>query len=159
MRLQGNPTLTEVVGLSERTDDIIRIARSWIGTPYHHQASVKGVGADCIGLIRGVYRELYGVEPPEIINYSPDWGDADGNEHMLRAARQYLEPVPLGSMSPGHVILIRWKDKRVAKHAMILTDDRRAIHAYNRSPVCEIHLNSWWMRRVVFAFAFPQEVK
>ncbi len=29
-------------------------ARTWIGTPWHHQAFRKGVGCDCIGLIRGV---------------------------------------------------------------------------------------------------------
>ena len=28
----------------------------WIGTPYRHQASLKGVGCDCLGLVRGVWR-------------------------------------------------------------------------------------------------------
>jgi cell wall-associated NlpC family hydrolase len=35
--------------------DIVEEARSWLGTPYHHQAALKGVGCDCIGLLRGVY--------------------------------------------------------------------------------------------------------
>lgn len=42
---------------------VVEIARRWIGTPYHHQASLKGVGCDCLGLVRGVYRELCGAEP------------------------------------------------------------------------------------------------
>lgn len=142
-----------------KTEDIVRITREWIGTPFHHQASLKGVGCDCVGLVRGVYRELYGVEPPELTNYSWDWGDANGNEDMVIAAYRYLEPVPLDQMGAGHVVLVRWKEKRVAKHSMIMTGDKRAVHAYNRSPVTEINLNDWWMQRIVYAFAFPQEVK
>ena len=42
---------------------IVATARSWLGTPYHHQASLRGVGCDCLGLVRGVWRELYGDEP------------------------------------------------------------------------------------------------
>lgn len=33
---------------------IVNAARSWLGTPYHHQASLRGVGCDCLGLIRGL---------------------------------------------------------------------------------------------------------
>jgi hypothetical protein len=39
---------------------IIAAARSWLGTPYAHQASLKGVGCDCLGLVRGVWREVQG---------------------------------------------------------------------------------------------------
>lgn len=41
---------------------IIAIARSWLGTPYHDQASLRGVGCDCLGLARGVWREIVGPE-------------------------------------------------------------------------------------------------
>ena len=36
---------------------IVAAARRWLGTPYHHQATRQGVGADCLGLVRGVWRE------------------------------------------------------------------------------------------------------
>ena len=39
---------------------VIAIARSWLGTPYHDQASLRGVGCDCLGLARGVWREVVG---------------------------------------------------------------------------------------------------
>ncbi len=39
-------------------EKIVAAARAWVGTPYHHQASVKGAGCDCLGLIRGIWREL-----------------------------------------------------------------------------------------------------
>lgn len=140
-----------------KTENIVRIAQSWVGTPYHHQASLKGVGCDCVGLVRGVYRELYGVEPPELINYSSDWGDANGNESMVIAANKYL--VPTTEPGPGSVILLRWAKHRVAKHCMILSFNGKAIHAYQRSPVTEIKLSGWWWDRVVYAFNFPQEAK
>ena len=56
-------------GLSERahgpTQDaaaVVAAARSWLGTPYRHQASLKGAGADCLGVVRGVWRELVGPD-------------------------------------------------------------------------------------------------
>ncbi|MEL6794106.1 MAG: peptidase P60, partial [Pseudomonadota bacterium] len=61
----------------------VRIARAWIGTPYRHQASLKGVGADCLGLIRGVWRELYGAEPEAPPPYSREWGESDRDEPLL----------------------------------------------------------------------------
>ncbi|MFL5163197.1 MAG: peptidase P60, partial [Microvirga sp.] len=42
---------------------ILAEARSWIGTPYRHQASLKGIGCDCLGLLRGVWRGVMGREP------------------------------------------------------------------------------------------------
>ena len=48
------------------SETIVRCARGWLGTPYHHQASVKGVGCDCLGLIRGLWRELCGPEPEKM---------------------------------------------------------------------------------------------
>jgi len=48
---------------------VIEAARGWLGTPYRHQASVKGVGSDCLGLVRGVWREVMGEEP----DTTPPW--------------------------------------------------------------------------------------
>ncbi|MGR3492459.1 MAG: peptidase P60, partial [Shimia sp.] len=50
-------------------------ARRWIGTPYHHRASLRGVGCDCLGLIRGVWRAVVGEEPWELPAYAPDWAE------------------------------------------------------------------------------------
>ena len=58
-------------------DLVVAEARSWIGTPYQHQASLKGVGCDCLGLVRGVWRALYGEEPEHVPAYSRDWAEAE----------------------------------------------------------------------------------
>ena len=58
---------------ASRAEEIVARARAWIGTPYRHQASRKGVGCDCLGLVRGVWRAVCGAEP-EVV---PDvWGAA-----------------------------------------------------------------------------------
>jgi len=136
--------------------DIIACARSWLGTPYLHQASVKGAGADCLGLVRGVYRALYGVEPETPPAYSADWAEVTDNETLRDAARRHLTPIPVDTAQPGDVVLFRVKAGVPAKHAAILSAPRRIIHAYSGRAVCESHLSSWWLRRLIYVFQFPQ---
>ena len=50
-------------------DAVIAAARAWLGTPYHDQASLRGIGCDCLGLARGVWRDLVGAEPQPIPPY------------------------------------------------------------------------------------------
>lgn len=135
---------------------IVDIARRWIGTPYCHQASLIGVGADCVGLIRGVYRELYGSEPPVSLSYTPDEGDANGHEGVVEAGRQYLREISILDATDGDVVTLRWTRGSVAKHAAILaTGGSTLIHAYSRMSVCEVNVSEWWHRRITNAFSFP----
>ena len=74
--------------MTEKSSNAARavdIARGWIGTPYHHQASLKGVGTDCLGLVRGVYRELNGQEAEAPPAYSRDWGETGPREGLAIA--------------------------------------------------------------------------
>ena len=52
---------------------IVEAARAWIGTPYLHQGSLQHVGCDCLGLLRGVWRDCVGPEPEIAPPYTPDW--------------------------------------------------------------------------------------
>ena len=65
---------------------IVAEATSWLGTPYRHQASLKGVGCDCLGLLRGVWRAFYGNEPETLPAYTPDWAEAKWAETFAEAA-------------------------------------------------------------------------
>lgn len=138
------------------TDEIVRAARSWLGTPYHHQASVKGVGADCLGLVRGVYREICGHDAEAPPPYSRDWAEANGIETMLEAAGRHLVPVPAASLGAGHVIVFRLSAGMVAKHAAIATSPQTMIHAMEGAPVAEVALSSWWRRRIAAVYRFPE---
>ena len=65
---------------------IVAETRGWIGTPYRHQASLKGIGCDCLGLVRGVWRAVIGEEPERAPAYAPDWAEASGRESLADAA-------------------------------------------------------------------------
>lgn len=134
---------------------IVAIARTWIGTPYHHQASLRGVGADCVGFIRGVYRESLGTDVEARAAYSRDWGEASGEETLLAAARQHLVEIAPASAAPGDVLAFRYRTTFVAKHAAIIATPDTMIHALEGVGVCEVPLCAWWRRHVAAAFAFP----
>ncbi len=134
---------------------IVACARSWIGTPYHHQASIRDVGTDCLGLVRGVYRTLYGVEAAPVPGYSSDWAEASGRETMWDAARMHLSEIDVRCGLPGDMLLFRWRARTVAKHVGILSTPQHLVHACEAVPVCEVSMTPWWWRHAVAAFRFP----
>ena len=135
--------------------EILQAARGWLGTPYHHRASVRGAGCDCIGLIAGVWRDLYSRVPETPGAYTGDWAEATGREALLEAAHRHLESVlPAGAM-PGDIVIFRLRQKTVAKHAAILTGPATMIHAQEGVPVSEVALSSWWQRRISGVFKLP----
>jgi NlpC/P60 family putative phage cell wall peptidase len=136
-------------------DYILTITRSWIGTPYVHQACLKGVGCDCLGLIRGIYSELYGHAPETPPAYSPDWAEETGQEAMRDAARRHLLEIQLGEAKPGDVVLFRMKANAPAKHAAILSENGLIIHAYQGHAVAETAIPPGWKKRMAWAFRFP----
>jgi NlpC/P60 family putative phage cell wall peptidase len=136
------------------TSIIITTARSWIGTPYLHQASLKGVGCDCLGLIRGVWRETYGHEPESAPPYSADWAEAGDVEFLADAARRHMMEIPNTEFRAGDVLLFRWRDYLPAKHAGIASSSTTMVHAQDGAVVSEITLSKWWLARLVFVFRF-----
>ncbi|WP_299838563.1 NlpC/P60 family protein [uncultured Paracoccus sp.] len=138
---------------------IEQLARGWIGTPYVHQASIKGAGTDCLGLIRGIWRELHGDEPEPVPPYSADWGEAGREEKLLDGAMRHLQPVALkDAEAPGQVLLFRMREGAIAKHLGILTavgGAARFVHAYDRHGVIESPFGDPWRARLVRRFRFP----
>jgi len=139
-------------------EQVVQAARGWIGTPYRHQASTKGAGTDCLGLLRGVWRELYGDEPEDVPAYTPDWSEPQGEERLWRAALRHLQ-VQQGRAA-GDLLLFRMRAGGVAKHLGIAGRIGPAptfIHAYTGHGVVESPLSRPWQRRIVARFAFPEE--
>lgn len=136
-----------------RREDIAACALAWLGTPYHHQASRKAIGCDCLGLLRGVWRELLGEEPEVAPPYSADWAEARGEETLLAAARRHF--VPADVIKPGTVLLFRWKAGTPAKHVGIATGNDSFVHAYDAAGrVVQGSLRPW-RRRLTATFDFP----
>lgn len=145
----------KVVGDKER---IVAIARTWLGTPYRHQACVRGAGADCLGLVRGIWREVVGQEPEAPPPYTADWMETSGDEQLWRAADRLLKPGT--GDQPGDVLLFRMERRSPAKHLAIFAGgvpEPTIIHAYSGRAVIESPFGESWRRRVVAAFRFPKE--
>jgi len=157
---------------------IIAAARGWLGTPYHDQASLRGVGCDCLGLARGVWREVVGPEPFRVPPYSRDWGLVAGPEGINRSggaiegrqgpagqtglrevladgARRMMPEIAPSEAGPGALVLFRMAPRAIAKHVGVLTGPDSFLHAYERLGVVEEALTPSWRRRIAFAFLFP----
>jgi len=84
---------------------VVAEARSWIGTPYHHAADVKGHGVDCAMLLVRVYCDLGLVEPFDPRPYTRDWFLHRNEERylkcLLKLSREIREP------KDGDVVLFR----------------------------------------------------
>lgn len=137
-----------------RRIEIVRAAQRWVGTPYHHQGSLRGVGCDCLGLVRGVWRDVVGQEPERAPPYTPDWAEARGEETLLGAAQRHF--VAADTIRSGSVIVFRWRASAPAKHVGIAVSETRFIHAYDAAgKVVEATLSAPWRRRLAAIFDFP----
>jgi len=145
-----------IIGKSIPRAQILTTAKDWIDTPYQHQASIKGAGCDCLGLIRGIWREIYGREPLPMPAYTPDWAEALGEETLLGAAKQCLTPVANDAIRPADILLFRMAPNVPCKHIAILSAEDRIIHAYWGRAVVESYLVPYWTRRHVYSFSFPK---
>lgn len=147
---------------------VVKEARRWIGTPYLHQASCCNAGCDCLGLIRGIWRQLYQHEPEQAPAYSMDWSEPQGEEQLWRAAQRHLIAKPVNQAAIGDVLLFRMRAGTVAKHLGVQSQlGSRAsagptvgaafIHAYSGRGVVESAQTRPWQRRIVARFTFPEE--
>lgn len=139
---------------------VVAAARTWLGTPYRHQASRRGVGCDCLGLVRGVFAEVTGqtTKPPG--PYHPDWAERSGDDRLIEAARRHCgDPLPIRDIRPGDILLFRWRDGVSAKHAGILSGPDHFIHAYEQAGVIESALVPSWRRRIAAVHRIPLNPK
>lgn len=133
---------------------IVAEARRWEGTPYRHQAACRGVGSDCLGLVRGVWRALYGPEPFEVPPY-----DANPLRHGNISALQTGFDTWLNRLtSPpgaGDVLLFRIGRNTTPRHCAIMLEDGVFLHAQERLGTVRACLNGPWQRRLVASYSYP----
>jgi len=145
------------VHLSDRAlrAKIVRQAKSWIGTPYQHQASLKNVGCDCLGLVRGIWRAVYQNEPEKTPAYSPDWAESSKQEQLAFAARRHMSEIDCKEFKAGDLLVFRWRPHVPAKHLAIAVSKTAMVHAQQGAEVCQVPISPWWKRHMAYAFRFP----
>lgn len=137
--------------------DAVRVARSYIGTPFHHMGRRPGVGLDCAGLLVCVARELKLVAPDfDTPAYAPT---PDGTS-MFKWCAQYMTPLGGAFMGPGDVVLLITDES--PQHLGLLGDypygGLSIIHAaaLARPPrVIETRLMFSKVQRLVSAYSLP----
>lgn len=134
---------------------VVAAARSWLGTPYRHRASTLGAGCDCLGLLRGVWRALYGAEPADLPIYRPDARGPDEAVGLTWAAETFLIPAD-GPAAAGQVVLFALIRNRPARHCGILIAPERFIHAQEQLGVVEANLTEAWAGRIAGRYRFPE---
>lgn len=139
----------------EASEAVLAEAMTWLGTPYRHQGSRKGVGCDCLGLVRGVWRAVYGAEPETPGPYAPDWAETGGEDRLIEAARRHCAEKPAKARAPGDLVVFRWRPRHAAKHLGIMLADETFLHAYEGHAVTVSALIPQWRRRIAGVFAFP----
>lgn len=109
---------------------IVAEARSWLGTPYHHCARLKGVGVDCAQLPAAVYYAV-GLIPDLQPEYSPQWMMHRDEERYLSWVRPHAREISRKELSPGDLVM--WKFGRTYSHSAIIIECPTIIHAVNKS--------------------------
>ena len=112
---------------------VVNEAKTWLGTDYHHQGRLKGVGVDCAMILAEVF-ESVGMIPhisPEEENYPPDWHFHRSEERYLNWITDYAKEteIPL----PGDVVLFQFG--RCISHGGIVVEWPTIIHSYFREGV------------------------
>lgn len=112
-------------------ENVVRIARSWIGTPYLSNAMVRGGGVDCAMILVAVYREAELI--PAAFDprpYPAQWHLHRGEEQYRNLVEMFAQEVvapPERTPQPGDVVL--FKIGRLFAHGGIISSWPYIIHA------------------------------
>ncbi len=136
--------------------EIVQEARTWIGTPFRHQGSLKGVACDCIGLIKAIGMQFklmdYDQTYPEALSYA-NYSMMPDSKRMREALGRWFIPVPVAEAQVADFYFMAWG--REPQHVALVTD-HGIIHSYSGAgKVVEHSLDDRWRQRIAAAYRFP----
>lgn len=108
---------------------VVAEALTWLGTPYHHQADVKGAGVDCAMILVRVFHTVGLIPDIDPRPYPPDWHMHRDAERYLGWVQQYADEVT--TPQPGDIVMFQFG--RCVAHGAIVIDWPLAIHAHMQS--------------------------
>jgi NlpC/P60 family putative phage cell wall peptidase len=138
---------------------IIAEARRWVGTPFHHQAALRGVGCDCAGLIRGV-GEACGVLSitPELWARYANYARLPNPDRMRQALEVFLRPLPSDQVRLGDVLWLQWREDLPMHLALVAAHEGRPMLIHSTiefGRVVEHGLTAEWFSRIHSAWRYP----
>jgi NlpC/P60 family putative phage cell wall peptidase len=136
---------------------IYNTALTWLNTPYIHQARTKHIGTDCLGLILGIWQEIYGNLPQQPPAYTRSWRQLDTTEPLLTAAFQHLQPVSLSSIDISDLLFFRMHAAAPVKHIGLYMGKNKFLHAYEKRGTILEPLVDYWKKHLQYAFLFLPE--
>lgn len=107
----------------------INEAMTWLGTPHHNGARVKGAGVDCGQILIAAYESAGVLRPGECEpgEYPGDWALHRSEEMYLGWIERFCDQVE-GAPQPGDIALFQFG--RCISHAAIVIEWPKLIHAY-----------------------------
>jgi NlpC/P60 family putative phage cell wall peptidase len=134
---------------------IIDEARRWVGTRYQHQAALRGIGCDCIGLVGGVALACgipgaqQWADDPTLHTYAPE----PDPKILGEACTRFLDPIDRRDALPGDILVMRFL--REPQHFGLISAPNMMIHALSAAGVVAEHrIDAVWWKRVISAWKF-----
>jgi cell wall-associated NlpC family hydrolase len=112
--------------MSKQRGAVVAEALTWLNTPYHHAARIKGAGVDCAMLPAEVYRAVGLIPDFAVAHYPPDWHLHRDAERYLDIVTRHAREVP-ATTGPGDFVLYRWG--RCFAHGAIVIAWPQIVHA------------------------------
>lgn len=114
---------------------IVAEALSWLGTPYHAHARVKGAGVDCVNLLCAVAEGAGLIPPTDPGFYAREW-------HLTHSPELFADELDKRATrtdwpQPGDVALYRFG--RTYSHGAVFLEPGLLLHAYARVGGVVVH--------------------
>jgi NlpC/P60 family putative phage cell wall peptidase len=144
---------------ADKRAQVISEARSWVGTPFRHQAAFKGVGVDCAKLVYEVGIAA-GVLARDEIKWSAyaHYSRLPSPSHMGAAILRFLFPIVAADAREGDVLWLEWRENMPMHLAIVAMHEGRhkLIHATEAiGRVVEHELSSDWRTKINSAWRYP----
>jgi cell wall-associated NlpC family hydrolase len=125
---------------------VVAEARAWVRTPYHTGARLKGIGADCLTVIVGIFENVGLIPPYDVPTYPADWHLHSDDNRYERGVDEFCNDVD-GPALPGDVVMFKYG--LCFAHGAVVTAWPMLVHAFVRRPVTEDdYTREIWLRRI-----------
>ena len=149
----------------QHRSEVLRVARTWINTPWAHQGHVKGQSCDCISLVVETLKET-GWKPAVEFQYPPGYPrlPRDTDNLIERMVRETFEEIKPEQAKPADIALIGWGKRSIPIHLAFFGDylDKHEhlsiIHALIIAPQLGSHF-AGHVKEHIFAGEWPERVR